>query len=423
MKRRLIGLMVVALVAGACTGTEADPTTTTTSAATSTTVDPTTTTSVAPTTTTSAPSTTTTTIVESTALIAELPTGPCDGPGDVPGPFGGEISFIVGANLYVADPDTGAVRCVAEVVPELGTAQFPPRLEWGAQADRLLVENVVFAGEERRTSAAALYEPVHFTRPSGSSIIWVEDGRLLKQTIAGGAVQDISFLESHDAVEYHPSGLEIVTSGTGTDGVYGVYIASNQGTDPSRIVNGTDVSVTEFGWTSDGFVLYFIADHGDITHLHSVFPADPGVTDEEGFFEETASEAGLFGLVVSPWDYVWAVTSPCTADQDSRVETSFGLDPLPAEFDGVSTIARGWLPDGRLVVTTHPVSCDEPGDLWVVDYFAGSRPEATLVYSGVEVSAATGLDIQAVGVSTAATRAVHPDPPPPLGDFDPDDFA
>ncbi|NNF68851.1 MAG: hypothetical protein HKN01_03700 [Acidimicrobiia bacterium] len=419
MKSRVVMvLMVLGVAASACTDSASDPTTTSITA-----ISTTSTTAAVSTTTAPTTSTTTTTVVASTALIVEVPGGPCEGIGDAPGPFGGEISFIVGANLFVADPDTGDIQCVAEVVPELGTAMFPPRLEWGAGADRLLVENVIFTADGRRESAGALYEPVHFTRPSGSSTIWVEDGRLLKQPITGGEVSDISFLDSHDAVTYHPSGLEIVTSGMGTDGVYGVYVASNQGTDPSRIVNGTDVEVTEFAWTSDGFVLYFIADHGDVTHLHSTFPADPGVTDEGGFFEETASEAGLFGLVVSQWDYVWAVTSPCTADQDATVAVSPGLDPLPSEFDGVSVVARGWLPEGRLVVTTHPVSCDEPGDLWIVDYYTAGAPETTLVYSGTEVSARTGLGIQAVGVSTAATRAPHPDPPPPLGDFDPDDFA
>ena len=88
---------------------------------------------------------------------------------------------------------------------------------------------------------------------------------------------------------------------------------------------------------------------------------------------------------------------------------------LPAE-------AVGWLPADGLAVLTFPQECDQPGDLWVVDFrLRQNGPStATLLYSGSEEAAATGLDIQAVGVASAATRSPAPEPPPPIGDIDRD---
>lgn len=376
-------------------------------------------TTIATTTTTTAPTTTTTDVIR-TALISTLPDGPCLGLGEPPDYGAAEVTFQVARRLYAATPDGVNVRCLVELPGDQASVLFPPLLEWGEAADRLLVgEHAYLASGEVATGFETLL-PIHWTKPTGTSVLAVEDNKLVKRKVETGAVTDVTFLARHDAAIYHPAGTEILSIGEDSDGNYGIFLASNTGGNVRHIVDGTGAVLTELAFLYDGFTLYFIAVHDDgVSHLHewSFFTPDE-VADDDGISELYETAGFLHGLQLSPWDFVWVANEACDVDGDAKLVLPDFLT-LPASLEGVPAEAVGWLPDGRLAVNTFPVACDLPGDLWIVDFSfaADGRPTATLLYSGAEEAAATGRDIQVVGVANAATRSPSPEPPPPIGDI------
>ena len=115
------------------------------------------------------------------------------------------------------------MQCVSAV-------DAPDPLLWGPTGDRLL------AGDVLLTSSGSVptlsMDMPTWSRPTGTSLVWVDEGRLYKAGTDQSEARDISFLASHDAVTYHPAGFEIATTGEAEDGTRGIWIANNDGSDP-----------------------------------------------------------------------------------------------------------------------------------------------------------------------------------------------
>lgn len=106
----------------------------------------------------------------------------------------------------------------------------------------------------------------------------------MKRSSYGGDSTDISFLDRHDAVTYHPAGEHISTSGVAADGSYGLYLATNLGTKPQLLARGEAARfITNLRFTEDGRHLYYTARHGPRDwHLHRLSVGEEAKLETRG---------------------------------------------------------------------------------------------------------------------------------------------
>ncbi len=389
--RSRAAVLAASLVIVSCTSSGSDGTTTVpaTTATVTTTRPPT----PAPTTTVAS----TTTVHQ--GLIAALPE--CeDGAALAPPGITGQVSFLTGGVLYVADPNGDHVQCVGEV-----STSHP--LVWGPVGDRLIAGEVVIA--EGASAPFPTAAQATWSRPTGTSLVWVDGGRLFKSASGDAQARDLTFLARHDAVTYHPAGIEIASIGEADDGTLGVWLTSNEGADPRLIVRAEEATVHEFTFTHDGVSAFFLADHDGHWHVHDIFLVLPEDDPSANEFDATIrfeSSDPLSNLVVSPWGGLWAAQEG-SCGSGSRVVTGEEFS-LPRQLTEVEGFPVGWLPGPRLVVASYPDGCGQPADLWVVD---------------ASVDGVSSVDLLVSGVEGAAIRAALPEPPGPLGASSLDDFA
>ena len=337
------------------------------------------------------------------ALVADLP----DDCGSIgPAPRRAEISFVANGNLYVASPDKTKVRCAT-------SAEGATELEWGARADRLLfggLDRHIDEGRAIVSSESSSISMSTWSRPTGTSIVFVKRGRLFKVGAEESEPRDISFLARHDSVIYHPAGTHIVSTGVEAKGDRaGIFLADNEGRKPRPLVaNETARSIDSLAFSHDGNSLYFSADHGDTHDLHRLSLA-PG---------SSAGDTGQ-ALAEMELDTVFDSTDPVTnihlSEHDDRslsfrtgsCETGFRTYSTAPDGDrddfveldeaiyGSFTEAVGWTPKGELMVLVQKSGCDGPAELW------RTKPGRGLLF--------------ARGVTLASVRAELPPPPdPPL---------
>lgn len=381
---RNAGVLVMAVLAVACSGSASSPTT------------------LPPPATTSGPVSTTATPTTSFATTSSANPGPtfpvCEQQLALPSlPESGQVGFVAGGALYLADPESGQVECVS------GSTSAASLL-WGPTGDRVVAGGQVITTED--SAALPTSALPAWSRPTGTALVWVEDGRLIKAGTDQSDRRDISFLARHDQVTYHPAGFELASIGESDDGTRGVWLSSNEGENPRLIIRAEDATLHEFTFLQRGTVAFFLADHGSHWHVHEIFLVLPD--DQPGANEFDASihyesEGPLSQLVVSAWDELWAAQDG-ECGSGAHVVLPEGLS-LPPELNGLETSPVGWLPGERLVVATYPSGCDGPADLWVVEVGAST---ATMLVGGVD---------------TAGVRAAVPDPPLALGDISIDDIA
>src|SRR5688500_5072720 len=171
-------------------------------------------------------------------LTSSLPTEG-EGFGDVP--RRGEVTFVSERRLYASSPDGSEVRCI-------GRSKRGVLPGWGGDADRFFLQvrvgaQVVF--DDRRYELnpfGAHPAALGLSRPTGTSVLFETDHLtdLVKMDAAGGDRQYVSFLERHDEAIYHPAGEHIVAAGVDDRGDYGVFVATNEGTEPHLLVLGED---------------------------------------------------------------------------------------------------------------------------------------------------------------------------------------
>lgn len=135
-----------------------------------------------------------------------------------------DVSFVAGGKVYVARHDGTTAGCVLEA--------DAVDLEWGPEADRLHLGDLRRFGRTETSVLDDDVESVAWSRPTGKSVVYIAQGRLMKVDAFGQEPYEISFLEDHDEVVYHPAGTHIAVTGTDSEGVYGLWLA----TTPARTI-------------------------------------------------------------------------------------------------------------------------------------------------------------------------------------------
>lgn len=340
---------------------------------------------------------------EAAALVTELPTD-CDGFGEAPSD--GAITFTVEERLYEVSPDGATVTCL---LPASGAS---PGQSWGGEADRVLLGGSLALGPDFKVT---LPESVstHWSRPTGKALIYIskDHAQLLKIDAGSTKERDITFLAEHHDVAYHPAGTHIVTSGYNAGGIYGIFLADNEGGeggDIHMIARGESATwIDGLTFSHDGMRLYFSADHGDEFHLHELV-----MERGRGAEGQVTREVALKTLATGPEPFetisVSEFTSGMSAGYVEKPErmvaysqrcrlSTFGefAPPIAAELQGSNAQPVGWLPDGTLIALGYDDGCNAPsGELLRI------LPEGDAI-------------LIAEGVEAAAVRAVLPPPPKP----------
>jgi hypothetical protein len=321
------------------------------------------------------------------AGVFELTAG-CGGLRKLRGP---QVSFVLGGDLYVARRSASVARCVLEV-PQ------PLDVNWGPQGDRVQFGDLRRYEGDGIVALDDVAESVAWSRPTGRSIVYVSDGRLMKVDAFGDQPIDISFLTDHDEVVYHPAGTHIAVTGTGDDGTYGLWLATNVGKDVQLLAIGEDaLRIFSLSFAHDGTTIYYAAEHDDHYDVHSLRLAlqdEEGATRdaELGTLDSASTEMG--DVVVSEFvaENIAYTVGSCEEGKTTRVWDG-SVTELGGELAGLSTEPVGWLPNGELLVLARQGGCEGDGAL-----YAWRSDQATRLIEGV---------------SAAGVRAVLPRPPDP----------
>jgi hypothetical protein len=327
----------------------------------------------------------------------------CDGVGRAPKK--GQITLIENDRLRAYSPE-GSATCLADISESgtgirggLGGSVVAP--SWNGPADRVIVGDRALSedGSVSRQLTGNKFANTVWSRPSGTSVIWItKEGHLMKRSSFGGKAVDISFLARHDDIAYHPAGTHIVTSGLKKNGDYGLFLATNIGTETKLIAKGEDARfIDNLSFGEDGESLYYEARHGPQNwHLHRM------QIGAEASLETLSKQERSFEYVVSPTDpfqVAWFTPGDCTAGEPGTFKAP-GLDlQIPEEMKAGNIHPVGWLPSQRLVARVATTGCStaQPGEVYVL-----SRDAPVLVadenYGNVSV------------------RVKMPKPPPPPGD-------
>lgn len=319
----------------------------------------------------STPSTPTTVIDVAPQPLPDDPTGSVAVDGGRPGCIlggpstEGTVTVLVGDRLMSSDGS-----CLAELGPDgAGRITWSPD---GTRAlldgDRILDANGIRPSGYRRDNA-----DVQWSGPKGTSMLGTtSSGELVKRNATTGQRTDISFLGRHDSSTYHPAGRAVVSLGVGTgpegDEELGVWLADNVGGEARLLVRDESAaSISEPRFDASGGVLYFLAQHDEVSHVHAY---DTGSAS----LSEAYSGAGILSaLTVSALsDGAWAVRQgECNDASIPAVIADFGdgtgvqeVGDLPA-LRGGRLEPVGWLPERRLLVLSRP-ACDRPGTVWEV---------------------------------------------------------
>lgn len=335
----------------------------------------------------------------SPASVTSLdPAAECDGIGRPPPR--GEVTFILDGDLWASDL-AGNHRCLIDLEAVASTLRGPVAPAWNAPGDHVLLGGVAIDPDLTVTWLAKWREGdfLQWSRPTGTSVIHLTSGgRLMKRPSSGGTIRDISFLRRHDDVVYHPAGLHIATSGLADDGSYGLYLATNVGTETQLLAVGEKARyLTDLQFSQDGRFIYYSARHGpDEWHLHRL------LIGESASLETLDKTRRPVRYEISAFDVArvaWFEAGDCVAGVPGTLELA-GVRTdrirIPDELRERNLVPIGWLPHGRLVVEARSVGCST----------AGSR--GIYILSSKEPVLLRTLESPLVSV-----RVKLPPPPPP----------
>ena len=293
-------------------------------------------------------------------------------------------------------------------------------VEWGPAADRTFMftptgGRIVLSDVDRidDLGLTPLPIPQGWSRPKGLAFLWVspDSSRLLKVDAATGKKQDVTFLKRTDEAVYHPAGEHILAVGEDDEGTYGVFLATNEGTEEQPLVVGESarrIYSLAFGPTGS---LYYAAEHPTHYDVHRVTfqnSPDTGTVKTQLQTLYTTTDP-IEGISVSPFSDRKIAVQVGSCDSKTILargsingpimgsKTTEKLQGAAAELDAplssLSTAPVGWLPNGRLVVRARDEGCEGASDLYV--------------------SSSHGSELLADQVDLAAVRVALPDPPPP----------
>jgi hypothetical protein len=380
--KRVALTAIFGMAVAACTGGGAD-----TSSPQPGVITSTTTTSDFDTSTSTSEGSTTTTVAVSFPVFA-YPAGPCvlDGP-----PPEGEATVLIGTRLYGLGADGLSPRCLFE---ESSTTD----LSWNPPGTAAIIGTTAVGADFEYSPPEAT--GLSWTHPTGSSVVAFTDSRLWKVAVDDGTEIDITFLARTDAVAYHPAGEHILAIGTDFNGQYGMWLATNQGTEPVLLAFDEGATLSDPAWTWLGEPIFAASHDGGTSHIHRVELTPEGDFDGPIVVD---SDLGLDMLIPSPFDPIMLAYRTAGLPGVSCVDGAHiavsNVD-VPEPLNSWTTTPIGWLPGERLLVMAYPDGCGSVGDLW--SFSPGFCPGS--VY---------GVFPVASGVDGAAARAPVPAPPPP----------
>jgi hypothetical protein len=328
--------------------------------------------------------------------ITDLPTM-CEGFGKQP--EAGQVTFVKGELIFGVSADGEGVHCIA------GVPGINP-IAWGPQGDYVIdvgfTASEVISAEGRDFISGPGESPRFqgISRPEGTHTLSLgRDGSsIAKVPVDGEKLEDISFLRRHDEATYHPAGTQIAVLGETKDDVYGAWLVTNEGEDPTLVVPSVDEDeYYGLAFSAAGDVLYYVEDQHFTFELRALDLS----TLREGVAlpksELLAKKREPLIAVVSPF------TDGLLAYRVGSCEKRFttfirqGSSTIRVGAGLGETQPIGWLPDDRLVLASTKDLCDPARalDLHVVD---GER--VTLLVEDV---------------SQAAIRAVVPEGHEPVG--------
>ncbi len=257
-------------------------------------------------------------------------------------PSEGAITFVdAGRLLSVGASPSASVTCLLDGV---GAG---PALRWNGPADKVIMpDGRVVAPTGAADVARGQATSITWSYPTGTTVLDVDAGRLLLIPAGGGDPLDISFLARHDAAVYHPAGTHVVSSGLARDGTYGLWMATNRGSNVGRLVREPAISISNLVFTANDQLL-FVADHGDHKDLHQM-----DLTTGKLVTAATIPSTGCFTAVVASrlagGGVAWA-TAPCSGGTVTATAVRNGAFLPLAGTEMASAHPVGFLPDGTLV--------------------------------------------------------------------------
>lgn len=419
MRRNGVPLFVltVGLVAAACGGandTTGSPSSTTEVPVSSSTPQPAeSTTSMATTNTTVM---TTTTVPTATVDEATLPVSvDCVGLGDAP--TASQLTFVAMARLWQIEPD-GSIACLAEVPDSTEMVAWSPRGERVVFSDGRVLD----ADGESRAPGGISGDVAGWTWPTGLRFLETNGPALRKHEADGSGIIDISVVDHHEVVTYHPDGLHFAAFGTApitfiefvggleVPSVFdqlSLFIVRNGDPEPHQLVTPVDATITDAAFSSDGTRISFVAVHeGSDHHVHS-FDLSAMIFDdgEQKFLTQLREEQELTAIYVESAEELHHLTiDPANPDRLLYADGTCGAgssvhlvnfvdeaaEPISIA-DGLAAIPIGFLSGDRAAVLEVADDCQPTGALWVIDLADGARTKV------------------AEDVASAAVRAPAPD--------------
>lgn len=302
------------------------------------------------------------------------------------------VTFVSAGHAWALSPDGSHLTCLFDV-------EDPGPFIWGPLGDRALVGSFEVKGLPGALTLPPTdlrSGPTSWGRPTGKSIALVSaDGtELEKAHLDGNPVEDITPLRNarYLSVTYHPSGMAIAFT-VERGGGQSIWISSNEGTKPRRLVFSTEgTKFGALGFSPDGVTLYYAAVHASGTSvLHDLSLEDPTAV---GALWSAPSSQQILDIRPGLADGALAWTSGTSCDNSVVTAQDVNGKKLSVPGGSRPTRALGWLDAERILVATG--GCSGPIDLSAVDVSSGTA--TPLVF----------------GVVAAGVRTPAPTPPPPL---------
>jgi hypothetical protein len=309
--------------------------------------------------------------------------------------IGASVAFVAKGRAWAVAPDGSGLTCVFDVAD-------PGPFEWGPRGDRVILEGLAVKGVGiaiDRPGSGIETSSLSWGRPTGKAIVFTPpDGSAVEKAfLLPGQPEDITPLNAgtYSDVVYHPSGLAIGFIATQQSGASEVWISSNNGDSPKRLVFSKKGTV--FGpiaFSQDGEQLFYAARLPDGTRRLAAYAMSSGTTEDRLW----VGGRDILRMVPPKGPtYPGALLDVGTdcSDQETLFSPLDGEAGTPlVTFPSAPTRAVGWIdPDHALVAEG---GCDQPVNLWITGVRSG---EQTLLIRGVD---------------RAALRIPEVLPPPPL---------
>ena len=308
-----------------------------------------------------------------------------------------EITFVLKGRLFARD-FAGNLRCLADV--RIDKEMVPvTNLRWSPQSDAALLDRgrVITMGGGGRRGGDASYTDADFSVPSGTALIWAEEGRI---ALASTTREGFQILEGPvppdvppagrfmvEGVVYHPDGLHLLVWGRdGTTDRSRLLVTAENGTGASLLMESGSAVISDVVVTPDGARVLFVLSGDGTEELRVLDLESATVVDESG--EEAVrslppvrpEDTTLLYEGVRPLSHV--VVEPdgprvlfaegtCEAGSEVlMVDLGEGGYEIPAA-PGVSGVPIGFLTHGSVVIEGFGGTCGDPGPLLNVDVDSG----------------------------------------------------